>query len=89
MLLHSGNTFPRGATMQKRSQDIKKASNWPFVPNKKGLTGLAKVFEAEYSRLSVLALEIDRLDSVEKIKKINTLEAWERLQVIDEIRRAH
>lgn len=72
--------------MEKKSQV---STNWPFEINKSGLKGLARVFEAEYSRISHLAVEIDQLGPEEKMKKINMLEAWERLQVLDEIRRAH
>lgn len=75
--------------MQKKPQESGAASIWPFETNKSGLKGLAKVFEDEYSRISHLAVEIDRLGPEEKLKKINMLEAWERLQVLDEIRRAH
>ena len=79
----------KGAEMQKKSQELQVASHWPFETNKSGLKGLAKVFEAEYSRISHLAVELDQLGPEEKLKKINMLEAWERLQVLDEIRRAH
>ena len=72
--------------MEKKSQV---STNWPFEINKSGLKGLARVFESEYSRISHLAVEIDQLGPEEKMKKINMLEAWERLQVLDEIRRAH
>jgi len=74
--------------MDKRSPGLKIESTWPFDADEK-LRGLAKVFEAESNRISMLAVEIDQLAPPDKVKRIVNLEAWERLQVLDEIRKAH
>lgn len=75
--------------MDKRSPSLKIESTWPFDADEKHLRGLAKVFEAESNRISMLAVEIDQLAPLDKAKRIDALEAWERLQVLDEIRKAH
>ena len=62
----------------------------PLAPSLKGAVPnrLGQVWQEDYRRLHLMAVELAKLPDAIRHERLDSLEQWERLQVLDEIRHA-